>query len=77
MLLYRPNRRLITGLMQDKDSKEKDVYKRQVYWLVVTAGYLVWGFITGDWKTSWIVWPVAGVLFAALMVACNARQNQN
>lgn len=48
-----------------------------VYWLVVTAGYLVWGFITGDWKTSWIVWPVAGVLFAALMVACNARQNQN
>lgn len=36
------------------------------YWCLVTAGYLVYSFITGRWDTSWIVWPVAGVLFAAI-----------
>lgn len=43
-----------------------------VYWLVVTAGFLAYCFSTDDWKGSWIVWPVAGVLNAALMIACNA-----
>ena len=36
------------------------------YWCLVTAGYLAWSFITSNWGKTWIVWPVAGVLFAAL-----------
>lgn len=42
-----------------------------VYWLLATAVYLAISFVTNDWKTSWIVWPVAGVLFAAVMAVCN------
>lgn len=38
------------------------------YWLTVTALFLLYSFITKDWKNSWIFWPVAGVLFAALAV---------
>ena len=38
-----------------------------VYWCVVTAIFLAWGFITNDWRISGIIWPVAGVLFAAIM----------
>ena len=34
-----------------------------IYWCLVTGGYLAWSFITKDWKSTWIVWPVAGVLF--------------
>lgn len=37
-----------------------------VYWPVVTAIFLGWSFLTGDWGTTWIVWPVAGVLYGAL-----------
>lgn len=37
-----------------------------VYWPVVTAGYLAYSFITSDWGRSWIVWPVAAVLFGAV-----------
>ena len=37
-----------------------------VYWCVVTAGYLAWSFLSGDWGTTWIVWPIAGVLFGAI-----------
>lgn len=41
-----------------------------VYWLAVTAGYLAWSFATDGWRTTWIVWPVAGVLYAAIQVVC-------
>lgn len=43
------------------------------YWLVATAVYLAWSFITEDWQHSWIVWPVAGVLFGGVMALCNLR----
>ena len=36
-----------------------------IYWAIVTAGYLGWSFFTMKWEMTWIVWPVAGVLFAA------------
>lgn len=36
------------------------------YWCIAVAIFLWWSFRTGDWKSTWIVWPVAGVLFAAL-----------
>ena len=35
-----------------------------IYWAVVVAGYLAWSFITNRWDMTWIVWPIAGVLFA-------------
>ena len=38
-----------------------------IYWCLVTAAYLAWSFITMAWDRTWIVWPVAGVLFAAVV----------
>lgn len=37
-----------------------------VYWCVVVAIYLGYSFITNNWAMSWIIWPVAGVLFGAI-----------
>lgn len=37
-----------------------------VYWPLAAAIYLAWSFGTGDWQISWIIWPIAGVLYAAL-----------
>lgn len=37
-----------------------------VYWCLVTAAFLAYSFITGDWGRSWIVWPVAGCVFGAI-----------
>ena len=42
-----------------------------VYWLVLTAIYLVWSFTTNAWEITWLVFAVGGVLFAALMAICN------
>ena len=54
--------------------KRKIRIKRTVstaYWLSATAVYLGWSFLTNDWKMTWVVWPVAGVLFSAVMCVCN------
>ena len=37
-----------------------------VYWCLVTAGYVGYSLWTWTWTTSWIVWPVAGILYGAL-----------
>lgn len=37
-----------------------------VYWCVVTAVYLAVSFYSNAWNRTWIIWPVAGVAFAAL-----------
>jgi hypothetical protein len=36
------------------------------YWPLVTAIFLAWSFIGSAWGTSWIIWPVAAVLFGAI-----------
>ena len=36
-----------------------------VYWAIAVAVYLTWSFISGGWQYTWIVWPIAGVLYAA------------
>jgi hypothetical protein len=36
-----------------------------IYWAIALAIYLGWSFINMRWDITWIVWPIAGVLFAA------------
>ena len=51
----------------EKKRNQKEEALSAVYWTLATAVYLAWSFVTGDWKETWIVWPVAGVLFAAVL----------
>ena len=37
-----------------------------IYWALALAIYLAWSFITMQWQTTWIVWPIAGVLYGVL-----------
>lgn len=41
-----------------------------IYWLIVSAIYLAVSLYQDNWDRSWIIWPVAGVLFGALMLGC-------
>lgn len=61
-------------LLQEADySKAEKGAKRKLdpvvgmYWSVATVIYLVWSFISSDWQFTWIIWPIAGVLYAALI----------
>ena len=61
---------LSDGTQIDDDEDEKDSPIKEAvesaYWTITLAGYLAWSFISGDWGRTWIVWPIAAVLFAAL-----------
>ena len=60
-------------LLQENEYSKREKEKSRnidavasVYWCAVTAGYLAWSFITNGWDKTWIVWPVAGVLYAVV-----------
>jgi len=40
-----------------------------IYWPVVVAIYLAWSFIGDAWARSWLIFPIAGLIFAALVNA--------
>ena len=77
-----------TLLQEGEYTKEEKLFKKKtdtfsgVYWCLTTAIYLAWSFWTMSWDITWIVWPVAGVLFAALlgvvkMVLKNGSETQH
>ena len=41
------------------------------YWLIATAVYLGWSFLTDDWHITWMAWPIAGILFIVVVLICN------
>ena len=56
---------------QDKGKNRIKETVSTVYWLSATAVYLGGSFYTEDWESTWIVWPIAGVMFAVVMCLCN------
>lgn len=36
------------------------------YWKTVSCIYLIYSFLTFNWATSWIIWPVAAILYGPL-----------
>ena len=42
----------------------------KIYWMLATAIYLAWSFSGMAWKNTWIVWPIAGVLYAPVRGIC-------
>ena len=52
---------------EEKETNKKLSFFPGIYWCTVTAIYLCISFVFDNWDVSWIVWPVAGVLFAAIM----------
>lgn len=56
------------GEYSRKKKKEKIASSKvnTIYWSVVTAGYLAYSFISYKWHFSWIIWPVAAVLYPAV-----------
>ena len=52
---------------ESKENSKHYGYICGVYWCLITAAYLAWSFIGYHWNISWIIWPIAGVVFGAVM----------
>ncbi|MEE1191626.1 MAG: hypothetical protein UHO63_04750 [Blautia sp.] len=48
------------------EKKRNDIIDT-IYWCTATAVYLGWSFATMEWHRTWIVWPVAGVFYGAVL----------
>lgn len=48
-----------------------------VYWPLVVCIYLAWSFLAGAWGISWVIWPIAGVLFGAIAAVCSAISSEH
>ncbi len=49
-----------------KEASRKAAPFNGIYWCLVTAAFLAWGFLGNAWDRCWIVWPVAGVAYGAI-----------
>ena len=64
-------------LQEGEFTAEKKQQKRSinliagVYWCIVTAIYLAVSFYQNSWGRTWVIWPCAGVLFAAICSVVN------
>lgn len=47
-----------------------------VYWLIATAIFLGYSFATDNWKNSWIIWVVAGLVYPAVIIITNYIENK-
>lgn len=52
---------------EEKHLKKKTDAFSGAYWCLMVAIYLGWSFWTNNWKFTWIIWPVAGALYAAVL----------
>lgn len=43
-----------------------------VFWLTVTAAFLLLSFLTNKWGITWIIWPIAGLVYAAIYIIAQA-----
>lgn len=65
-------------LLEEGDyTREKKMLQKQnemisqLYWGLVVALYLGYSLLTMNWHKSWVIWPCAGVLYAAAMAFAN------
>ena len=45
-----------------------------VYWVTVRDIYLMISFITFSWGTTWVIWPIAGILYAILSSTMKVKE---
>lgn len=53
--------------IEEKEANRRIAFLPGIYWCAVTALYLGISFYFNAWERSWMVWPVAGVAYAAVV----------
>ncbi len=67
---------LMTGDYDLNTQKENETHSKLggIYWPIVVAIYLAASFWTMRWDITWVIWPVAGLVFASLAAALHKQE---
>ncbi len=70
-------------LLQEGDYSKNNKERKSVveavtvaYWLIATAVFLAYSFVTNNWGMSWIIWVVAGVIYPVVPAILNASKKK-
>ena len=61
----------------NKEESQRNELLSTIYWCSVTAGFMAYSFITQRWDRSWIVWPVAGVVYGIVIAVASSLRKKN
>lgn len=53
--------------VRKKVDNRKNAYVAPIYWGLATALFLALSFLTHAWGRTWIIWPVAGVIYGVVI----------
>ena len=62
---------------EEKADAKKYGWISGTYWMLVTAAFLAWSFISNSWDRTWIIWPIAGVAYGAFYAILKAAGRKN
>lgn len=52
---------------EEKQTTSKEEHLASFYWPLITAIYLGFSFWTMAWHITWVIWPVAALIYSALV----------
>lgn len=55
-----------------KNFRSRTGWVTSVWWMAVVIVFLIFGFAVGEWKNSWLIWAVGGILYGMLMTVLRA-----
>lgn len=61
---------------ETKINNKKNENLSKIYWCTALAIYLAWSFISGDWQMTWVIWPIAGIMYGAVTAAIDIRRKK-
>ena len=66
------------GVFSEEAKKKGDAGKNvaSTYWLAATAIYVAWSLLSGRWTFTWVLWPVAGILFPLVYIIYTSISNK-
>ena len=59
------------------ESESKIGVLAAVYWPTALIIFMLWSFLGDAWHISWVVWPIAGIMFGALVTVIEARTRKS
>ncbi len=66
------------GYDQEKKKIENEMGEiATIYWCIVTAIYLGVSFLTSKWQVSWVIWPIAAMIYVAIVAALRIKQKNS
>lgn len=52
---------------ENKEINERIKYFPEIYWCIITSLFFAFGFMNNSWEKTGYIWPIAGILYVAVL----------